>query len=336
MHEVVLARRPQVNPVAGDFAVVDAAMPKPGPGQLLVRTLWLSMDPYVRLQFDETTIAGLPGQALGTPPLGRAVSQVVASHSPDFAVGDIIEGRTHWAEYAVVDPVVKPTRLEFGTIPLSYAVGALGMPGQTANSGMTDIGRVKEGDTVLISAAAGAVGSMAGQIGKILGARVIGIAGGPDKCAAVKALGFDDCVDYKAPDFDARLKQALPQGFNMYFENVGGDLTRRAVAHAGYGARVALCGVLAVYGVGDENGPDRLPELMRLMFVKGLEIKGFFGEMVGGAKAIAQNRQWIEDGRFKPAETILHGIESVPDAFAGIFQGNDHVGKVVLRIADPE
>ncbi len=336
MRKIILARRPKVNPVADDFALIDVPMPEPGPGQLLVRVLWLSMDPYVRLQFDETTIGGTPGQPLDTPPLGRAVSQVVVSNSPDFAVGDIIEGRTHWAEYAVVDPVVKPTKLDFGSIPLSYAVGALGMPGQTANAGMIDIGRVKEGETVLISAAAGAVGSMAGQIGKILGARIVGIAGGPDKCAAVMALGFDACVDYQAPDFDAQLAAALPKGFNMYFENVGGDLTRRAFAHAVYGARVALCGVLAVYAVGDESGPDRLPELMRLMFVKGLEIKGFFGEMVGGAKAIAANRAWIEEGKFKPAETILDGIECVPQAFAGIFSGNTHIGKVVLKIADPE
>lgn len=335
MRKVVLARRPKVNPVAEDFAVVEAATPEPGEGQLLVRTLWLSMDPYVRLQLDETTIAGGPGQPLDTPPLGRAVSQVVRSNSPDFKAGDIIEGRTHWAEYAIVDPAVRPTKLDFGSIPLSYAVGALGMPGQTAHAGMITIGRVKEGETVLISAAAGAVGSMAGQIGKILGARVVGIAGGADKCVAVKALGFDECVDYKAPDFDARLKAALPQGFNMYFENVGGDLTRRAVANAAYGARVALCGVLAVYGRGEEKGSDQLPEFMRLMFTKGLEIKSFFGEMVGGAKAIAENRAWIGEGRFRPAETILNGIESVPDAFAGIFQGNDHVGKVVLKIADP-
>jgi NADPH-dependent curcumin reductase CurA len=336
MRKVVLARRPKVNPIPADFAVLDAPIPEAGPNQLLVRTLWLSIDPYVRLQLDETTIGGLPGQPLDTPPLGRAVSQVVASNNPDFAVGDIIEGRTHWAEYAVVDPAVKPTRLDFGSIPLSYAVGALGMPGQTAHSGMIDVGRVKPGETVLISAAAGAVGSMAGQIGKILGARVVGIAGGADKCAAVEALGFDACVDYRAGDFDAQLKAALPQGFNVYFENVGGDLTRRAFAHAAYGARVALCGVLAVYAAGDESGPDRLPELMRLMFAKGLEIKSFFGEMLGGPAAIAANRAWIEEGRLTPAETILQGIESVPEAFAGIFGGNTHIGKVVLKIADPE
>lgn len=336
MRKVVLVRRPKVKPVAADFAVIEAGMPEPGQGQMLVRTLWLSMDPYVRIQLDETTIAGTPGQPLDASPLGRAVSQVVKSNIPDFAPGDIIEGRTHWAEYAVVDLSMKPAKLDFGSIPLSYAVGALGMPGQTANSGMTDIGRVKEGETVLISAAAGAVGSMAGQIGKILGARVVGIAGGPDKCAAVMAMGFDDCVDYRAPDFDARLKAALPQGFNLYFENVGGELTSHAAAHAAYGARIALCGVLADYGVGDEKGPDRQPEFMRLMFIKGLEIKGFFGEMVGGAKAIAANRAWIEQGKFKPVETILEGIEHVPATFAGIFGGNTHVGKVVLKIAEPE
>jgi NADPH-dependent curcumin reductase CurA len=336
MRKVVLASRPKVDPAATDFAVRDAAMPEPGPNQLLVRTLWLSLDPYVRLQLDETTIAGTPGQRLGEPPLGRAVSQVLASNSPDFAVGDIIEGRTHWAEYAVVDPAVRPNRLDFGTIPLSYAVGALGMPGQTAYAGMVDIGRVQAGETVVISAAAGAVGMQAGQIGKILGATVIGIAGGADKCAAVKAAGFDDCIDYKAADFDARLAAALPNGFQVYFENVGGDLTRRVFAHAAYGARVPFCGVLAVYGAGNERGPDRLPELMRLIFTKGLEIKSFFGEVVGGANATARNREWIEQGRLTPVQAILDGIDRVPQAFAGIFAGNTHVGKVVVHVADPE
>jgi NADPH-dependent curcumin reductase CurA len=336
MRQVVLAARPIVDPKTSDFAVQDAPIPEPGPNQILVRVLWHSIDPYVRLTFDDPTIAGMPGMRLGQPPVGRAVSQVVKSNNPDFTIGDIIEGRTVWAEYAVVDPAVRPTKLDFGTIPLSYAVGALGMPGQTANSGMIDVLNTKKGDTVLISAAAGAVGSMAGQIGKILGARVVGIAGGPDKCAAVEALGFDACVDYKSPNFDAKLKVAMPNGFNGYFENVGGDLTRRAFAHAAYGARVALCGVLAVYGTGDEKGPDRLPELMRLMFTKGLAIQSFFGEMLGGPAATAMNRAWIEEAALKPAESILEGIGAMPEAYAGIFRGNSHVGKVVLHIADPE
>jgi NADPH-dependent curcumin reductase CurA len=336
MRQVVLATRPVVDPKASDFTVQDAPMPEPGPNQMLVRVLWLSIDPYVRLTFDDPTIAGIPGLPLGQPPLGRAVSQVVKSNNPDFAVGDIIEGRTVWAEFAVVDPAVRPTKLDFGTLPLSYAVGALGMPGQTANSGMIDVLKAKAGDTILISAAAGAVGSMAGQIGKILGAKVVGIAGGSDKCAAVEALGFDACVDYKSPDFDAKLKEAMPNGFNGYFENVGGDLTRRVFPHAAYGARVALCGVLAVYGTGEEKGPDRLPEVMRLMFTKGLMIQGFFGEMLGGPAAIATNRAWIEEGSLQPIESILEGIDMLPQTFSGIFRGNSHIGKVVLHIADPE
>lgn len=336
MRKVVLAKRPEVDPKPGDFAIEEVERPEPGEGQLLVKTLWLSIDPYVRLTFDDPTIAGAPGMALGEMPLGRAVSQVVESRHPDFAVGDIIEGRTHWGEYVVVDPAVRPAKLDFGDLPLSYGVGALGMPGQTAYAGIVQVAQVKEGETVLISAAAGAVGSLAGQIAKLRGATVIGIAGGPEKCAEVEKLGFDSCLDYKAGDFDERLAAALPKGFQVYFENVGGDMTRKVFHHAAYGARVALCGVLSVYGVGEEKGPDRLPELMRLMFTKGLAIRSFFGELVGGAEAIAANRELIEAGKLTPRETRLEGIEALPEAFSGIFRGNDHVGKVVLHIADPD
>jgi NADPH-dependent curcumin reductase CurA len=336
MLKVVLARRPHVNPVAADFAIVEAERPEPAEGQMLVRTLWLSVDPYVRLTFDNPTIAGLPGMTLGDAPLGRAVSQVVASRLEGFSPGDIVEGRSHWAEYALVDGTMKPLKVDLGTLPLSYAVGALGMPGQTAYAGIVHVAKVKEGDTVVISAAAGAVGSQAGQIAKALGARVVGIAGGQAKCDAVKALGFDECVDYRGADFDAQLKAALPNGFNAYFENVGGDLTRQVFHHAAYGARVALCGVLAVYGTGEASGPDRLPELMRLIFTKGLTIQSFFGELLGGAGATEANRKLIEEGKLKPAEAVLQGIETLPEAYAGIFGGNGHVGKVVLHIADPE
>ncbi|AIT80565.1 MDR family NADP-dependent oxidoreductase [Novosphingobium pentaromativorans] len=336
MRKVVLAKRPNIDPRPDDFEIVDAGMPEPKDGQLLVKVLWQSIDPYVRLTFDDPTIAGAPGMALGEMPLGRAVSQVVTSRHPDFAAGDIIEGRTHWGEYAVVDPAVRPTKLDFGEIPLSYAVGALGMPGQTAYAGVDKVLNVQAGQTMLVSAAAGAVGTLAGQIAKHRGARVVGIAGGPDKCAEVEKLGFDACVDYKAADFSDRLAAALPGGFNAYFENVGGDMSRIAFQNASYGAKVALCGVLSVYAVGNETGPDRLPEVMRLLFTKGLTIQSFFGELLGGADATVAMRKLIEAGAITPRESIIEGIENLPAAFSGIFRGNDHVGKVVLHIADPD
>ena len=336
MRQVILSRRPDVDPVPGDFSVVEAKMPETPDGKLLVKVLWLSVDPYVRLNLDDPTIAGIPGQPLGEMPLGRAVSQVVESRHRDFKPGDIIEGRTHWGEYVIVDPAVKPVKLDFGDLPLSYAVGALGMPGQTAYSGIVQVLKVQEGETVLISAAAGAVGTQAGQIAKLLGARVVGIAGGAAKCRAVVDAGFDACIDYKSPDFGAELAAALPNGFNAYFENVGGDLTLNIIPHAVFQARMALCGLVSIYGVGKEEGPDRMPELLRGLFVKGLSITPFFGEVMGGAEAIAANRAWIEEGKLKPVETRLEGIESMPEAFSGIFRGNDNIGKVVLHVSDPD
>jgi NADPH-dependent curcumin reductase CurA len=333
MRRIILKARPGATPLVGDFAIEEAPTPDPGANQLLVQTLFMSIDPYVRLSLDEMTIGDVPGLPLGQSPIGRAVARVVKSNHADFTPGDLIEGRSAWAEYAVVNPAVKPTKLDLGALPLSYAVGALGMPGQTAYAGMIDIGHVQPGETVVISAAAGAVGSMAGQIGKILGARVVGLAGGAVKCAAVEALGFDLCLDYKAPDFDKRLAAALPQGFQVYFENVGGDLSLKVIAYAAYGARMPLCGLIANYGQASETGPDRLPHFLRTAFVKGIGIKAFHGESVGGAHALAANRTWIEQGKLKPAESIIDGFERIPEAFEGTFRGNSHIGKVVVRIA---
>ena len=165
---------------------------------------------------------------------------------------------------------------------------------------------------------------------------MVGIAGGAKKCAEVEKLGFDACIDYKPQDFPDRLKAALPDGFNGYFENVGGDISRIVAHNASYGATFALCGVLAVYGVGEDTGPDHLPEFMRLLFTKGLTVQSFFGELLGGADATAVMRELIESGTIKPLETRIEGIENMPSAFSGIFRGNDHLGKVVLHIADPD
>jgi NADPH-dependent curcumin reductase CurA len=302
-----------------------------------LRTLWLSLDPLIRFALDPVPLTGPNRVRIGEPVYGGTVSQVAAANHPGFTVGDFVEGRTGWREYAAIDPATTPLRkLVPELAPLSTALGVVGMPGQTAHACMIGIGRVAAGETVVISAAAGAVGSIAGQIGKILGARVVGIAGGAAKCAAVEALGFDACVDYKASDFSARLAAACPSGVDVYVENVGGAVTAAVLPLLKYRARMPVCGFISYYGIGSEGpGPDRLPGFMRTIMSKGLEVKGFGGALVGGAAALEQLAAWVQAGRLRFPETIVEGLDHAPAAFAGIFRGNANVGKLLVRVAEP-
>ena len=336
MKQVVLRAYAQGEPRAEDFALETVAIPTPAEGEVLLRTLWLSLDPLIRFALDDKLITGRASVRIGEPIYGGTVSQVVQSRHADYAIGDHVEGRTGWREYAAVNPAAVALRkVDASIAPLSTALGALGMPGQTAHACMVGVGRVAAGETVVISAAAGAVGSLAGQIGKILGARVVGIAGGAAKCAALEALGFDACVDYKSPDYAARLAAACPGGIDVYIENVGGAVTQAVLPLLKYRARMPVCGFIAYYGVGFEGpGPDRLPGFMRTIMSKGLEVRGFGGTMVGGETALRQMASWVAEGSIRYPETIVEGLENAPAAFAGIFGGNDNVGKLLVRVAD--
>jgi NADPH-dependent curcumin reductase CurA len=335
MRQIVLRSHPVGLPASTDFAVEQVAIPNPGAGEVLLRTVWLSLDPMVRFALDPKPLTGPNRVQIGEPVYGGTVSQVVRSNISDLSAGEYVEGRTGWREYAAVDPKKVPLRkIDPAMGPLSTALGVLGMPGQTAHACMVGIGRVAAGETVVISAAAGAVGSLAGQIGKILGARVVGIAGGDDKCAAVRELGFDDCIDYKAPDYPDRLAAACSQGIDVYVENVGGAVTAAVLPLLKYRARMPVCGFIAYYGIGLEGpGPDRLPGFMRTIMSKGLEVRGFGGAMVGGKAALEQLGAWLSAGRIRHPETIVEGLESAPAAFAGIFAGNRNIGKLLIRVA---
>jgi NADPH-dependent curcumin reductase len=335
MKQVVLRAHPQGAPRAEDFAVEEADVPSAGPNQVLLRTLWLALDPLIRFALDPVPMTGPHRVRIGEPVYGGTVSQVVSTNHPNFVAGDYVEGRTGWREYAAVDPTATALRkLDPALAPLSTALGVVGMPGQTAHACMINVGRVAAGETVVMSAAGGAVGSTAGQIGKILGAKVIGIAGGAAKCAAVKALGFDDCVDYKAADFRARLSAACDGGVDVYVENVGGAVTEAVLPLLKYRARMPVCGFIAYYGIGKEGpGPDRLPGFMRTVMSKGLEVRGFGGAMTAGPEALKQLAAWVKEGRVSHPETIVDGIESAPSAFAGVFRSNDYVGKLLVRVA---
>jgi NADPH-dependent curcumin reductase len=335
MKQVVLRAHPQGQPRAEDFVVETVDVPHPGPNQVLLKTLWLALDPLIRFALDETPMTGPHRVRLGEPVYGGTVSQVVSTNHPHFSIGEFVEGRTGWREYATVDPTTTPLRkLDPTLAPLSTALGVVGMPGQTAHACMINIGRVAAGETVVISAAGGAVGSTAGQIGKILGAKVIGIAGGATKCRAVEALGFDACVDYRAPDFSSRLAAACEGGVDVYVENVGGLVTEAVLPLFKYRARMPVCGFIAYYGIGKEGpGPDRLPGFMRTVMSKGLEVRGFGGAMTAGPEALKQLATWVNEGRLRHPETIVDGIESAPQAFAGVFGANDYVGKLLVRVS---
>ncbi len=343
MRQVVLASYAKGSPVAANFRVEQAPIPTPGAGEVLVRTLWLSLDPLIRFALDEVRITGATHLHPGDVIYGGTISQVVASHHPDYAVGDYVEGRTGWREYAALDPIkADPVRgalrkLDPELAPLETALGVLGMTGQTAHACMVGIGRVAADETVVISAAGGAVGTIAGQIGKLKGARVVGIAGGADKCAAVRALGFDDCVDYKAPDFAEQLKAAVPGGIDVYVDNVGGDVTLAVMPLLKYRARMPVCGYIAYYGVGMEGpGPDHLPGFFRMIMSKGLELRGFGGQFVGGDAAIAELAVWLDSGRISYPVTVVNGLENAAATFCESFiPGNSHIGKVLVKIAAP-
>jgi NADPH-dependent curcumin reductase CurA len=336
MKQVVLRAHPQGAPSVEDFAVETVDIPTIGPGQVLLKTLWLSLDPLIRFAIDRTPLTGPHRVRVGEPMYGGTVSQVVATHSARLAVGDFVEGRTGWREFAAMDPAVTPLRkLDAEIAPLSTALGVLGMPGQTAHACMIGVGRVAAGETVVISAAAGAVGSIAGQIGKILGARVVGIAGGAAKCAALEALGFDAGVDYKAPEFPAHLAAACPSGVDVYIENVGGAVTEAVLPLFKYRARMPVCGFISYYGIGREGpGPDRLPGFMRAVMSKGLEVRGFGGALVGGTAALEQLAAWVKAGRLRYPQAVVDGLERAPAAFAGIFRGNSNVGKLLVRVSE--
>ena len=337
MKQVVLAAYAQGNPQAEDFRIEEVPVPQAGAGEILLRTLWLALDPLIRFAIDETPISGATHVKPGEVMFGPTVSEVAASNHPDYTPGDIVEGRTGWREYAVVDPAQcdyrgPPRIVDPGLAPVSTALGALGMPGQTAHSAIVAIGRVQAGETVVISAAAGAVGTIAGQIARILGARVVGIAGGPAKCRALLDLGFDAAADYKAPDFDAQLKAALPEGAEVYVDSVGGAVTLAVLPHLKRGARMPMCGYIAYYGMGMEGpGPDQLPGFYRQIMAKGLEIKGFAG-IAASREVLGDIAGWLREGRLKTPEAVVEGLDAAPAAFAGVFAGNDHVGKLLVKV----
>jgi hypothetical protein len=333
---IVLAARPRGLPSPQDFRLEEAAAPAPGPGRVLLRTLFLSLDPYMRQLMDEVGPVYAPSVPIGEPMVGGTVSRVVASNHPRFAVGELVLGNAGWQDYALSQG---NDLLPLGDMNQpSLALGALGMPAFTAYVGLLDIGQPKPSDTVVVAAATGAVGSVVGQLAKLRGARVVGIAGGADKCRyAVEQLGFQACIDRHAPDLAQQLAAACPNGIDVYFENVGGAVFDAVLPLLNIGARIPVCGHIADYNKDAQpSGLNRLPQLMAAVLQKRIRMQGFVILDHYGERFDVFRREmagWIAAGQVKPREDVVQGLDNAPAAFIGLLQGHNF-GKLVVQVAD--
>ena len=331
---LILAARPNGEPDAQTLRMDITAVPNPAPGQMLLRTEYLSLDPYMRGRMSDAPSYAAP-VAVGAVMEGGTVAQIITSDVAGFAPGDWVLSFNGWQDYALSDGT-GVTNL--GTDPAhpSWALGIMGMPGFTAWAGLTQIGVPKPGEVVCVAAATGPVGATVGQIAKLMGCRVVGIAGGPEKCAhAVNTLGFDACIDHKSADFAANLKQAAPKGIDVYFENVGGAVFDAVVPLLNTGARIPLCGLVSGYNAtGLPDTPDRLGWMMGQVLRKRLTIRGFiifqdFGPLYPQfAKAMSE---WLAAGKMRYIEEMIEGLEAAPQAFIGLLRG-ENFGKRVVHV----
>jgi NADPH-dependent curcumin reductase CurA len=327
--QIVLRSRPEGAPGLDNFELVHGESPQPGDGEVVMRTRWLSLDPYMRGRMSAAKSYAAPVD-VGATMVGGTVSEVTASRHPGFAVGDIVLGSGGWQDYARAsgDGLRK---LDPATAPVTTALGVLGMPGMTAYTGLLEIGQPKPGETVVVAAASGAVGSVVGQIARIKGCRAVGIAGGPDKCRfVVDALGFDACIDHHAADFVRQLEAACPSGIDVYFENVGGAVQRAVWPLLNDFARVPVCGLVAEYNAAAPlPGPDLVSVLRKRLTVRGFIVWDFAARE---PDFLRDAGDWIRTGRLKYREDVVEGLENAPAAFLGLLQGKNF-GKLLVKVS---
>ena len=345
---VTLRRVPNGMPAPEDFEIVSEPIPSLAEGEMLLRTRWLSLDPYMRSVFMNAAAS------IGSTIMGGTVSEVIESRAAGWTPGDLVLGYYGWQEYSIGkagdlqwnNPALPIEKWDGSLGPASTAVGVLGMTGYTAYQGLLNVAKVRSGETVVVSAASGAVGQVVGQLAKIHGARAVGVAGGPAKCAwCVDEVGFDACVDYKAPTFAQDLREATPGGVDIYFENVGGDVLEAVIPLLNTGCRVPICGYIAHY---NETADERRPTPPERLRAEGLPVLKpgaddaaggfrFFGftELAGtqpaAQEALAAMSEWIAAGTLKYRESITDGIESSVGAFIGMLQGGNF-GKTIVRL----
>ncbi|MBU2981567.1 NADP-dependent oxidoreductase [Lentibacter algarum] len=340
MHQITLAARPEGAPKDSDFALVQAPLPTPAEGEVLVRVQYMSLDPYMRGRMDDAKSYAAPVPIGGVMEAG-GVGEVIASNSPHFAVGDKAFGMFGWASHGCL-PAKEMRKLD-DSLPLTTALGVLGMPGFTGWYGLTELGRPKAGETLVVAAATGPVGSMVGQIAKARGLHTVAIAGGPDKCKlATEKFGFDVALDHYAyPDaksLRAALKEAAPKGIDIYFENVGGKIFEAVLPMMNTFGRIPVCGMIAGYNAGRlggvaGSGPDRLPALWSSILVKQMSVNGFIisNHYDHYGKFLAEVAPLVATGEIAVLEDITEGLENAPRAFMGLLEGKN-VGKQIVKI----
>lgn len=324
---IVLASRPQGQVVPENFRLEKVSVPVLKDGEVLIRNHYLSLDPYMRMRMEDAKSYAAP-QPIGDTMIGGTVGEVVESKNPKYAVGDKVQGMLGWSELGISDGVLL-RKLDTQHIPLSAYLGAVGMPGMTAWYGLTQIMQPKEGETIVVSAASGAVGSVVGQLPKLRGCRAVGIAGGKEKCDyVVNELGFDACIDYKAGNLTAELAKATPNGIDAIFENVGGEIFDACLARMNPFGRIALCGLIAGY----DGGPMPIQNL-RVFLTMRLTMRGFIvsEHMDLWPQGLKELGTLVATGKLKFRESIAQGLEAAPEAFIGLLKGKNF-GKQLVKL----
>ncbi len=327
--QVLLASRPTGWVKESDFRIVESEIPKPGEGQVLVKTLYLSLDPYMRGRMNDQRSYAAKVE-LGQVMEGEVVGEVVESGNAKFRPGDTVAGRVGWQRYALSDGS-NLRKVDPALVPVSAYLGVVGMPGVTAWIGLTDIGQPKAGETVVVSAASGAVGSVVGQLAKARDCRVVGVAGGAEKCSfVVQELGFDACIDHRSSDWQKALAAATPKGIDVYFENVGGPLLDAVLLRCNPFARIPLCGMVSQYNAVERYG------VQNLMMAVGMRIRlqGFIvsDNMARWPEALKELAQGVREGKIKYRESVTEGLENAPRAFVGLLKG-ENFGKQLVKVA---
>lgn len=328
--QVLLASRPEGVPQTEHFRIAQTAVPEPGPGQVLVRNEWLSVEPAMRGWVNAVANYSEP-VAIGAVMRSFAAGKIVESNAPAWPVGTPVTGLFGWQDYAVVDASSIQRRVDETDLPLSTSLGVLGINGVTAHHGLLTIGEPKAGNTVVVSTAAGSVGSAVGQIAKLKGCRTIAITGGEAKRQmCLQKFGYDVAIDYKSPDFTAQLAAACAAGVDVYYDNTSGPISDAVMQHLAVGARVIICGTASI---ANWNPPPLGPRVERHLLVKRARMQGFviFDHAAEHDAARAELAQWIREGKLHYVEEVLDGIEAAPDAIAGLYRG-DNLGKRLIRL----
>ncbi|MGH7708326.1 MAG: NADP-dependent oxidoreductase [Vulcanimicrobiaceae bacterium] len=327
--EIQLVARPNGAPQASDFALAERELNEPAAGQILVRNIYMSVDPYMRGRMNAGRSYAPPFE-IGEPLTGGAVGEVIGSRDPRLPVGSFVLTNFGWREYALCGGDAAE-RVDSTLAPLGTFLGALGMPGMTAYVGLFEIGKLRAGETLFVSSAAGAVGSMAGQLARIRGARVIGSVGSPEKVAFVREqLGFDAAIDYHAGDIDGALRRAAPDGIEVYFDNVGGEQLRAAIGALRPFGRIVACGMISQY-----NAPTPGPENLALIVGKRLTMRGFIVSDHAAMRPVflQEVADYVRDGKLRTPLTIVDGLQRAPQALIDLVVGGPQVGKLLVRLA---